>query len=129
MAENETVVDKVKGIIVEALSLDGIEEVDLHSRLIQDLGAESIDFIDISFRIEKEFGLSKVSVNDVFPFAYLGKELIDASGALIPAEVEEIREEYPHIDEEALAETASKGDKSFLFTVYVLYKYVAHHTK
>jgi acyl carrier protein len=45
---------KVRQIIADVLVLDE-EEVSLNSRLIGDLGAESIDFLDLVFQLEKEF--------------------------------------------------------------------------
>lgn len=116
------VADKIIDIIAEALSIDDIDDVSLDSRLIQDLGAESIDFIDIFFRIEKEFGLEDAS--NMFPIDYVEKELIDTSGKLIPNEVNAIKENFPHIDDELFDQVEETGDKSMLFSVNTIYKYV-----
>lgn len=45
---------KVREIIAEVLVIDE-DEIALNSRLIADLGAESIDFLDLVFKLEKEF--------------------------------------------------------------------------
>ncbi|KTD63064.1 acyl carrier protein [Legionella santicrucis] len=45
---------KVREIVAEVLVIDE-EEISLNSRLIVDLGAESIDFLDLVFQLEKEF--------------------------------------------------------------------------
>lgn len=45
---------KVRAIIADVLVIDE-EEVSLNSRLITDLGAESIDFLDLVFQLEKEY--------------------------------------------------------------------------
>jgi acyl carrier protein len=45
---------KVREIIADVLVIDQ-EEIALNSRLITDLGAESIDFLDLVFQLEKEF--------------------------------------------------------------------------
>lgn len=52
----ETVYPKVREIIADVLVIDE-EEVSLNSRLIGDLGAESIDFLDLVFQLEKEFSI------------------------------------------------------------------------
>lgn len=52
----ENVYPKVKEIIADVLVIDA-KEVSLQSRLIADLGAESIDFLDLVFQLEKEFGI------------------------------------------------------------------------
>ncbi|MGL5743312.1 MAG: acyl carrier protein [Legionella sp.] len=49
-----TVYPKVREIVADVLVIDE-EEVSLNSRLIADLGAESIDFLDLVFQLEKEF--------------------------------------------------------------------------
>jgi acyl carrier protein len=49
-----TIFKKVAGILSEALGV-AEDEVSLDSHLDKDLGAESIDYLDIIFRIEKEF--------------------------------------------------------------------------
>ncbi len=45
---------KVREIIADVLVIDE-EDIALNSRLITDLGAESIDFLDLVFQLEKEF--------------------------------------------------------------------------
>ncbi|KTD49646.1 acyl carrier protein [Legionella quinlivanii] len=52
----ESVYPKVREIIADVLVIDE-EDVALDSRLIADLGAESIDFLDLVFQLEKEFGI------------------------------------------------------------------------
>jgi len=52
----EGVYPKVREIIADVLVIDE-EEVSLNSRLIADLGAESIDFLDLVFQLEKEFDI------------------------------------------------------------------------
>jgi acyl carrier protein len=48
--------DRVLGIVSEALDKDR-SEIGRNSSLIDDLGAESIDFIDIQYRLESAFGI------------------------------------------------------------------------
>ena len=52
----ESVYPKVREIIADVLVIDE-EEISKQSRLIADLGAESIDFLDLVFQLEKEFGI------------------------------------------------------------------------
>jgi acyl carrier protein len=46
----------VRGLVAEALAVDA-SEVKLESNLMDDLGAESLDFLDIVFRLENHFGI------------------------------------------------------------------------
>jgi acyl carrier protein len=48
--------DQVRNIVAEALARKP-EDVRLESNLIEELGAESLDFLDIVFRLEREFGI------------------------------------------------------------------------
>lgn len=52
----ESVYPKVREIIADVLVIDE-EEISKNNRLIADLGAESIDFLDLVFQLEKEFGI------------------------------------------------------------------------
>ena len=52
----EQIRDTIRGLVAEALDRDPAE-VDATRSLVTDLGAESIDFLDIQFRVEKAFGL------------------------------------------------------------------------
>jgi acyl carrier protein len=52
----ENVYPQVQAIVADVLVIDE-EDVSLNSRLISDLGAESIDFLDLVFQIEKEFAI------------------------------------------------------------------------
>lgn len=56
MMNVETVFPKLREIIADVLVIDEAD-VSLDSRLIADLGAESIDFLDLVFQIEKEYGI------------------------------------------------------------------------
>jgi acyl carrier protein len=53
---NQEIFNKVRDIIVDVLVIDA-SEVQANSRLIADLGAESIDFLDLVFQLEKEFSI------------------------------------------------------------------------
>jgi len=68
---------KVAEIMADALGCD-VEKVKPDSSLINDLGAESIDFLDIVFRLERGF---KVKIPR-------GKIVEDARGPLAEAEFE-----------------------------------------
>ena len=61
----EEIYNKVKEVLVDALGVDD-EDVKPTSTLRGDLGAESIDFLDIVFRLEKAFGI-KIPRGEMFP--------------------------------------------------------------
>src|ERR1700722_11439279 len=65
MPTQEDIYHKVSATLVEALNVDE-EDIKPESTLQGDLGAESIDFLDIVFRLEREFGI-KIPRGELFP--------------------------------------------------------------
>jgi acyl carrier protein len=56
MADATTIPETVRTIVADALGRPETD-VQLTSILMEDLGAESLDFLDIVFRLEREFGI------------------------------------------------------------------------
>ena len=56
MPASKEIYARVTKVLVQAL---GVEEDDIKpsATLLRDLGVESIDFLDITFRLEHEFGI------------------------------------------------------------------------
>ncbi|MCU0709501.1 MAG: acyl carrier protein, partial [Pirellula sp.] len=65
MSVNEEVFSKVQSALVDALGVDD-DEVTPNATMVGDLGAESIDFLDIVFKLEKAFGI-KIQTEELFP--------------------------------------------------------------
>ena len=65
MATSEEIFKNVQAALMEALAVDD-DEVTPEATLVGDLGAESIDFLDIVFRLEKSFGIS-IQKGELFP--------------------------------------------------------------
>ncbi len=56
MASKEQIFDKVKEIIVDQLGVEE-DEVTLEAAFIDDLGADSLDIVELIMALEEEFGL------------------------------------------------------------------------
>src|SRR6478672_9605842 len=65
MPSQDEIYTKVSATLVEALNVDE-EDIKPTATLQGDLGAESIDFLDIVFRLEREFGIS-IPRGELFP--------------------------------------------------------------
>jgi acyl carrier protein len=65
MSASQTVYTKVAHVMTQVLNVDG-EEITPYATLQGDLGAESVDFLDIVFRLEREFGI-KIPHDELFP--------------------------------------------------------------
>ena len=91
----ESIVDRVRSIVAEALYLEK-DEVSAGANLMQDLGAESIDFLDIMFRLEKEFSI-KLPKGEIEKQARggLSDEEFAVDGRLTPAALERVAEMLP----------------------------------
>ena len=56
MADKDAVLDKVKEIIVDQLGVEE-DEVTPQAHFIEDLGADSLDIVELVMALEEEFGL------------------------------------------------------------------------
>jgi acyl carrier protein len=78
---------------VEALGVED-EEINTEARLMDDLGAESIDFLDIFFRVERAFGVRM----DASASAMMGDERYVRDGTITDEGLEEVRRRLPNVD-------------------------------
>jgi len=119
----DEVFQKVQGVLVDALGVDE-EEVTPEATLMGDLGAESIDFLDIVFRLEKAFGM-KVPREELFPAEGLlnNPELI-SNGKLTDKGLAELRARVPHTDLTEFEKDPSVNKIADLFTVNAIVNYV-----
>ena len=121
MSEQE-VFAKVKETLVEALGVDE-EEVTPQAKITADLGAESIDFLDIVFRLEKALNI-KIPRGELFPDNVLNNPLYVQEGKLTAAGLATLKERMPHVDFtefQASPDISRMGD---LFTVQTIANYV-----
>ena len=87
----EEIYEKVSGTLVEALNVDQ-DEVTPQATLQGDLGAESIDFLDIVFRLEREFGI-KIPRGELFPESiFQGDPDMVQDGKLTPKGLTELKD-------------------------------------
>ncbi len=123
MPNQEEIYQKVSATLVEALNVEE-EEIKPTSTLQGDLGAESIDFLDIVFRLEREFGI-KIPRNELFPESiFQGDPEFVQNGKVTPKGLDELRQKMPFADIakfEQNPELTAIGD---LFTVEMITKYI-----
>jgi acyl carrier protein len=108
---------KVCQIVANALYLD-VSEVNLESNLLRELGAESIDLLDIVFRLEKEFSI-KIPRDEFERRARggLSKDEFAANGILTLRGMAEVRKNMPELSLELLDSGFMLRDLASLFTV------------
>src|SRR5215211_6274326 len=124
MPTQEEIFSKVSSTLVEALNVDE-DDIKPTSTLQGDLGAESIDFLDIVFRLEREFGI-KIDRNELFPESiFQGDPEFVQDGKVTPKGLAELREKMPYGDLAAFEKDPSFEKIGDLFTVDLITKYVA----
>lgn len=121
MTQDE-ILAKVQEILVEALGVDE-EEVQTEATLMGDLGAESIDFLDIVFRLEKAFGI-KIPPGDLFPDNILNNPEFVESGKLTEAGLAGLKESMPHVDFGDFESDPDVNKMQDLFKVQTIVNYV-----
>jgi acyl carrier protein len=116
----------VKEALVGALGV-GEDEVTPEATLLGDLGAESIDLLDILFRLERKVGV-KIQAADLAAHVQGGipdAEFGDASGKITAKGMAQLKKVMPQIDDQALAGKLEAEKVMSLFTVANLTDMVA----
>ena len=113
---------KVREALVDALGVDE-DEVIPTARISADLGAESIDFLDIVFRLEKAFNI-KIPRGDLFPDNILTSEEFVQNGKLTDKGLAELKARMPHADLTEFAKNPNVQDIADLFTVDMIVRFV-----
>src|ERR1017187_9085488 len=121
MSETE-VFEKVKETLVDALGVDD-EEVTPEATLTGDLGAESIDFLDIVFRLEKAFSI-KIPRGELFPDNILNNPEFVQNGRLTPAGLTQLKKGMPHADFSEFEKDPNVSKMAELFKVQTIVNYI-----
>ncbi len=112
----EEIFKKVQDVLVDALGLDE-EDVTEEATLMGDLGAESIDFLDIVFRLEKTFNI-KVPREELFPAeSVLNNPEFVSGGKLTAKGLAELKARMPHTNLSDFAKDPDVNKIADLFTV------------
>lgn len=112
----DDIFEKVKEVLVDALGLDE-DEVTPQATLMGDLGAESIDFLDITFNLEKTFSI-KIPREELFPAeSVMGKSEFVANGKVTAAGLAELKAKMPHTDFSGFESNPDVNKLADLFTV------------
>jgi len=119
----DEIFDKVQEVMIDALGVDD-DEVTIGATLMGDLGAESIDFLDIVFRLEKVFAI-KIPREELFP----AEDLMNNSqfihnGKLTEKGLAELRDKMPHTDLTEFEKDPDINKMGDLFTVNAIVNYV-----
>ncbi|MGA3065568.1 MAG: acyl carrier protein [Tepidisphaeraceae bacterium] len=127
----EEIYKKVQGVLEDALGVDA-EEITPTATLREDLGAESIDFLDIVFRLEKAFTTDpakpfKIPRGELFPEnlpAMMADEKFVKDGKLTPTGSAELKKRMPFADFTEFDKNPSLENAQRLLNVQTIVNYI-----
>lgn len=122
MPTKEEVFEKVQEALMDALGVDD-DEVTPEATMVGDLGAESIDFLDIVFRLEKAFEI-EIPRSELFPEDILTNATYVQDGKVTPDGVAELKKRMPFADLSKFESNPVVQDFGNLLTVNDLCRYV-----
>lgn len=119
----EQIFEEIQEILIDALGLDD-DEVTAKATLMSDLGAESIDFLDIVFRMEKSFDI-KIPREELFPAeGLMSNGDFVSGGKLTEKGLAELKAQMPHTDFSSFEADPDVNKIPDLFTVDALVNFI-----
>lgn len=118
----DEVFEKVQTALIDALGVDE-DEVTRDATMVGDLGAESIDFLDIVFRLEKSFEI-EIPRSELFPEDILTNAEYVQDGRVTDDGINELKQRMPYADLTKFEENPVVQEFSNLLTVNDLCRYV-----
>ncbi len=122
MITTEEIFSKVQTALVDALGVDE-DEVTPEATLVGDLGAESIDFLDIVFRLEKAFDI-KIPRGELFPEDILTNAEYVKNGKVTAEGLEQLKKRMPFADLSRFGANPVVQEFGNLLTVQDMCRYV-----
>lgn len=126
MTRDEILV-KVRSVLVDALAVDD-EDVTPDASLTKDLGAESIDFLDIQFKLEQAFGF-KIGQGEMFPEDLLKNPEFVKEGKVTAAGMTQLRHRLPHVNFATFEQDPQAAKLGQMFTVDAVVSFVENKLK
>ena len=117
---------KVRTAFAEALGREE-DEVELQHKIIEELDAESLDFLDIAFRLERAFDV-KIPRGGIENTAKagMGDEVYEVDGVLTDAAIARLQEAMPEVDPSEFRAGLRVTEVAELFRVATFYNLIVH---
>ena len=123
MLTREQIYSKVSTALVEALNVDE-SDITPAASLQGDLGAESIDFLDVVFRLEREFGI-RISRDELFPESIFDNDPECVHDGRVTAKgLDLLRQAIPLADLGKFEQDPDVSRLGDLFTVELITRYI-----
>jgi acyl carrier protein len=118
----DEIYSQVQEVLIDALGVDE-EDISPDATLVGDLGAESIDFLDIVFKLEQTFDF-KIPQGEMFPENVAQDPAYVQDGKITPQGMEELKAKMPHFDFSEFEKNPELGKIGNVFTVDGIVNYV-----
>jgi acyl carrier protein len=118
---------KVRDILIDELAVDE-DDVTEQSSLVKDLGAESIDFLAIVFKLEQAFGF-KIGQGELFPENVTQDPKFVQNGRVTPEGMSMLKGRLPHVDFAKFEGDPQVAKVAEVFTVDTLVRFVEKKLK
>ena len=92
----DEIFETIREVLVDALAVDD-DEVTADAKIMADLGAESIDILDIQFKLEQAFGF-KIAQGEMFPEGVMQDPDYVVDGQITDKGLDELKAKMPHFD-------------------------------
>lgn len=122
MLSRDEILSKIKTVLADSLAVDE-DDIRPESTLTGELGAESIDFLDIGFRIDKAFGI-KIQQGELFPENAAQDPTLVKDGKVTPEGLTRLKARLPHFDFTGFEKDPQLAKIAQIFTVDALVKFV-----
>ena len=122
MPTKDEIFAKIRTALVDALGVDE-EDITSEATLVGDLGAESIDFLDIVFRLEKAFNI-KIPRGELFPEDVLTDSRYVQDGKVTEEGLAELRQRMPFANLDDFSKNPVVQDFGNLLTVADMCRFV-----
>ena len=124
MPTGDEIYHRVAQVVADCLNADE-EDITPAATLQKDLGAESIDYLDLVFRLEREFGI-RAPRGELFPESlFQGDPEFVQDGRVTDEGMGELRSRMPYADFDAFDADRRLSAVPELFTVGLIARYVA----
>lgn len=119
------IMEKVRQSFADALGLE-MDEVQPDSKVIGDLGAESLDFLDIAFRLERAFDIRipRGGVEAASREGLAEGESYEVNGVLTPAALERLTAHMPEVPPSEFRPGLKVSEVPTVFRVHTFYNIV-----
>ncbi len=119
---HDEIFEKVKDVLVDALAVDD-DQVTPKASLTGELGAESIDFLDIVFKLEQAFNF-KIAQGELFPDNVQQDPKYVKDGKITPEGIAALKARLPHADFTKLDADPQISKVGGIFTVESIVRFV-----